>query len=272
METALPDIMQATSDHDPEVRAAAFQAVGDMGGTGQLPQLVQLLRQNPTQKDRAAIDQALTSICSRGGSGCVPEVQSLARDPDKNVRLLALRLLAASGGQDALAGLKAATADQDPEVQDEAVRTLSSWPNTWPEDEAVAEPLLAVAKASGKTSHQVLALRGYFQFLEGDKKLKREDKVSKVREALPLLQRPEEKRLAIAVLRNVRAEGAVELLTAFVQDQAVSEDACSALLELAGRERGGLTKEQRQRAFQAVAERGTNDELKKKAEEALKKL
>ncbi len=272
METALPAILRSATDPASEVRAASLQALGAIGGTQQLPQLVQLLSQNPNEKDRASIEQALTSICSRGGSGCVPEVQSLAQSPEKNVRLLALRLLAASGGPDALAVLKKATVDADPDVQDEAVRTLSSWPNTWPEDEAVAEPLLAVAKNSAKTSHQVLALRGYFQFLEGDKKLRKEEKISKVKDALPLLQRPEEKRLAIAVLRNVRADASAGLLGDLAQDAAVSEDACAALLELAGRDRGGLSKEQRQKAFQAVAERSANEQLKKQAEEALKKF
>lgn len=272
METALPAILRSAADPDPEVRAASLQAVGGIGGTPQLGQLVQLLRQNPAAKDREAIEQALTAICSRGGSGCVPEIQSLAQAPEKNVRLLALRLLAASGGPDALSALMNATADADPDVQDEAVRTLSSWPNTWPEDEAVAEPLLAVAKNSAKISHQVLALRGYFQFLEGDKKLKKEERISKVKDALPLLQRPEEKRLAIAVLRNVRADASAGLLGDLAQDAGVSEDACAALLELAGRDRGGLSKEQRQKAFQAVAERSANEQLKKRAEEALKKL
>jgi len=272
LEAAMPAIARSAGDADPGVRTASLQAIGAMGGTGQLPELVQLLRKNPAEKDRAAIEQALMAICSRNGSGCVPEVQALARDADKNVRVLALRLLAASGGPDALTALKAATGDQDETVQDEAVRTLSSWPNTWPEDEAVVEPLLSVARNSPKTSHRVLALRGFFQFLEGDKKLNKEQKVNQVREALPLLQRPEEKRLAISVLRNVRDDGALELLSGFSQDKAVCEDACAAIVELAGKQRAGLSKEQRQKAYQAVAESSASQELKKKAEEALKAL
>jgi len=272
LDAALPAIGRSTGDPNAQVRAASFQALSAIGGTTQLPELVQLLRGNPADKDRAAIEQALMSICARGGAGSVPAVQSLAKDSDQNVRVLALHLLAAAGGAEALGALTAATRDQDETVQDEAVRTLSSWPNTWPEDEAVAQPLLALAKNATKPAHRVLALRGYFQFLEGDKKLKREETVNHVKEALPLLDRPEEKRLAIAVLRNVRAGGAVELLSGFAQDQAVSDDACAALLELAGRERGGLSRQQRQKAFQAVAEKAANQDLKRKAEEALKKF
>ena len=66
--------------------------------------------------------------------------------------------------------VKQAVEDRDESVQDEAVRTLSSWPNTWPEDEAIAEPLLNLAKASTKPNHKVLAMRGYLQFLEGTRK------------------------------------------------------------------------------------------------------
>ena len=70
------------------------------------------------------------------------------------------------------------------------MRTLSTWPNNWPEDSGVAEPLLALAKSDAKTSHQVLALRGYLQYVQANKQLKDDDKVGKVTEVLPLIKRP----------------------------------------------------------------------------------
>ncbi len=272
LEAALPVMVRSAADSDPEIRATSLQALGALGTTRQLPDLVKMLRTTKDEKGRAGIEQAMLNVCSRVGSGCVPDVQALAQDSDTAVRLVALRLLAASGGADALASVKAATADKNETVQDEAVRTLSSWPNTWPEDEAVIQPLLELAKQSTKTSHQVLALRGYFQFLEGDKKLKKEDKVTKVTEVLPLLQRPEEKRLAINVLRATPSDAALRVLSSFAQDAAVSDDACSAAIDLASRNRGGISKEQRREALKTVSEKSGNEDLKKRADEALKKL
>ncbi|HEY5913891.1 MAG TPA: HEAT repeat domain-containing protein [Verrucomicrobiae bacterium] len=272
LEAAIPIMLRSAEDTDAEVRAGSLQALGAIGGNRQLPELVQLLRKSQGEKDRTGIEQAMLAICARGGAGSVADVKALAQDPDNRVRLVSLHLLAAAGGADALAAVKGAIADKDVSVQDEAVRTLSSWPNTWPEDEAVLEPLLGVARTSSKTSHQVLALRGYFQFLDGDKKLKSDDKVARVREVLPLLQRPEEKRLAITVIRKAPSDGALEVVSTFVTDPTVSDDASSAAVELAGRNQAGLSKDMRQKALQAVAEKSTSEELKKRADEALKKL
>ncbi len=130
-------------------------------------------------------------------------------------------MLASAGGPDALAAVKAAVQDKDEPVQDEAVRTLSTWPNNWPEDSGVAEPLLALARSDAKTSHQVLALRGYLQYVQANKQLKDDDKVGKVADVLPLIKRPEEKRLAIAAIGTVPNARALEMLVTFAAEPAL---------------------------------------------------
>jgi HEAT repeat protein len=272
METALPAILRSARNQDAGVRTAAYQAIGVMGGSGEMPELIRLLRSAPAQKDRTALEEALLSICSRGGSGCVPNIEKLVQDQDGTIRLTALHLLAASGGPEALNALKTAASDKDEAVADEAVRTLSSWPNTWPEDETVAEPLLTVAKSSSKPSHQVLALRGYLQFLEGDKKLEADAKVTRLGDVVPLLQRPEEKRLAIAVLRGMHSHDALMLLAQFAEDQSVSDDAFSAGLDIATRRNSGLDKEQRIQVLEYISEHTSNPDIKQHSDAALKKL
>ena len=146
---------------------------------------------------------ALLAISGRTGARSVPAFLPLAQNDDSAMRIIALRLLASAGGPDALAAVKAAVQDKDETVQDEAVRTLSTWPNNWPEDSGVAEPLLALARSGARPSYQVLALRGYLQYVQGNKQLKDDDKVAKVTDVLPLIKRPEEKRLAIAAIGAV---------------------------------------------------------------------
>ena len=143
---------------------------------------------------------------------------------------------------------------------------------TGPTDAAAAEVLLTLAKSGKKMSHQVLGLRGYLQYVRGDKKLDGGEKVAKVNDLLPLIQRPEEKRLAIAVVSGVPTAGALELLTTFAADQAVAEEACSAIVNLAGRNMPGVSAEQRQQALQMVVEKSKNADTKKRAEELLKGL
>ena len=118
--------------------------------------------------------------------------------------------------------------------------------------------------------YQVLALRGYLQYVQGDKRLKDDEKVGKVTELLPLIKRPEEKRLAIAAIGAIPTPGALELLMTFAAEPAVAEDACSAVVKLAGGNLPGVSKEQRQKALQVAVENSTSDATKKKASELLK--
>src|ERR1035437_9708181 len=228
------------------------------------------MQSTQSTKERADIEMALLAISGRTGARPGPALLPLAQHSGSSVRLIALRVLASAGGPAALGAVKSAVDDKDQSVQDEAVRTLSTWPNNWPEDSGVAEPLLALARSSGKTSRQVLALRGYLQYVQGDKQLKDDEKVGKVTELLPLIKRPEEKRLAIAAIGGIPTAGALGLLATFAADPAVAEDACSAIVKLAGGNLPGVSKEQRQKALEVAAEKATSSATRKKAGELLK--
>ena len=272
MGAALPAILQSVEDADVGVRSAAVQATGALGEAKQAADLVKLLQKTQTPKERADIEKALLAISGRGGAACVPHLLPLTQNSDNALRMTGLHALAIAGGPDALAALKAALNDKDETVQDEAVRTLSNWPNNWPGDAGVAEPLLALAKSGQKLSHQVLGLRGYLQYVQADKKLSDDEKVTKVNGLLPLVKRPEEKRLAIATIGVVPAAGALELLTTLATDPAVADEACSALVRLVSKDIPGATREQRQKALQTVVEKSRNDATKRRAQELLKRI
>jgi len=270
IDRAIPVIFTSLQDQDMGVRSAAVQAIGILGSDAQAAHLVGLLQESRSAKEREDVEMALLAIIGRTGARSVPALLPLAHNNDSAMRIIALRLLASAGGPDALATIKAAVEDKEVTVQDGAVRTLSTWPNNWPEDSGVAEPLLALAKSGSKPSYQVLAMRGYLQYVQGNKQLKDDEKVSKVTDVLPLINRPEEKRLAIAAIGGVPTPGALELLVAFAAEPAVAEDACSAIVKLAGSNLPGVSKEQRQKALQLAVEKATSVATRKKAGELLK--
>ncbi len=269
MDHALPLIVASTTDTDAGVRAAAVQAIGTLGGEKEAAQLVGLLSKTGSSQERGDIETALIAISARQGTACVPPLLVLVRNNDGALRTLALHALASAGGPEALAAVNTAVDDQEASVQDEAVRALSTWPSNWPEDAGAAEPLLALAKSGKKPNYQVLGLRGYLQFIQGDKKLKEDEKVTRLKDLMPLLQRPEEKRQTIAILEANPTAGALELLLPFAAEPAVAEEACSALVTLAGKELPGVSKEQRQQALQTVADKTTDEARKKQAQELL---
>jgi HEAT repeat protein len=248
------------------------QAIGILGDDKQVAGLAKLLQATQSAKERADIEMALVAITGRAGARAVPSLLPLAQSSDSAVRIIALRVLASAGGPEALAAVKAAVEDKDETVQDDAVRTLSTWPNNWPEDSGVAEPLLALAKTDSKTSHQVLALRGYLQYVQGDKQLKDDAKVGKITELLPLIKRPEQMRLAIAAIGAIPNAVVLEMLATFASDAAVAEDACSAIVKLAGGNLPGVSKEQRQKALEVAVEKATSSATRNKAGELLKAI
>lgn len=273
VEAALPAMVRAVGDADAGVRGAAVDAIGSIGGDGQLADLVKALQKTDDPKEQADIEKAVTAISARGGATIVPRLAPLAKGETSGLRVIGLHAMASAGGPAALAAVKAAITDKDEGVQDEAVRTLSTWPNRWPEDAGAAEALLALAKSAKKVPHQVLALRGYLQYIQGAKGLADARRLAMAKDVLPLITRPEEKRTAISALGGIRAAGALEILTTYAADAAVAEEACAAIVGLAAhKELRDAAKEPCRKAVETVLEKSKNDGTRKRADEILKRL
>ena len=273
MENALPMLLKYANSSDAKTRNAALGAIGTIGGDREAAALVKLVEEQQQMDDkRADTERALLSVSSRRGASCAPILLPLTRSDNPSLRVVGVRALAASGGPKALEAVKSATEDENEQVREEAVQTLAAWPNTCPEDGQAADPLLALAKIARKPEHQILAVRGFLQLLLSDDKLKAEEKLRRVNEVLPLLQRPEDKKLAIAVIRQIPKSDALDLLSKYAEEPEVADDACSAIIEVAGAPKSKLDKEARQQALQVAANKSGNDDLKQKAQSALQKL
>jgi len=266
---ALPWIVVSAEDADPGIRAAAIQAIGTLGEAKQTADLVRLLQKAGGPKERADIEKALLAISDRCGVDCLRDLLHLMQSGDSDFRMIGLHALATIGGPGALAAIESALNDKEENIQDEAVRALSTWPNKWPEDSSVAKALLTLAWSDQRMLHQVLGLRGYLQSVRGDKKLNGDEKAARVSELLPLIKRSEEKRLAIAVIGDIPTARALELLLTLMMDPLVVEEACAAIVKVAGKDVPGVSGEQRRKTIQSVVERSKNDAIKRRAEEVL---
>ena len=273
IKSALVPLAKCAKDPDAGCRGAAVAALGTLGGPEQVPDLVRVLRKTRDPRERAGIDKALRTICARGGAACAPHLMPLAKSDEGALRAIALHALVCAGGADALGAVKSGIDDKDEAVRDEAVRALSNWPNNWPEDVGVRRPLLGLARSGKKPSHRILALRGYLQHLQGARKLKDAEKLAMLKEALSLITRAEEKRLAISVLGNIRAGGALEMLVTFAADRATAEEACSAIVNLAGnKDLKSVSRQQRRQALQTVVEKSKSGRTKRRAGQMLRAI
>ncbi|MCP5527380.1 MAG: HEAT repeat domain-containing protein [Verrucomicrobiales bacterium] len=269
---ALPEIVRSVVDSDPAVRAAALGAIGVLGGKAEVGVLVGLIEKTSDTKQRADLADALLEVAGRTGATCTADILPLMREDDAELRLTAIAALASVGGAEALGAVTGAIRDREQSVQDEAVRTLSTWPNNWPEDVAIADTLLGLAKSGAKRSHQVLGFRGYVQHVQAAPGLSPDDRVARIKALLPIIQWPEEKQAAISALGAVPASSAVALLLDFTADPADAETAWSALVSLAGRNIDGMTREQRRDVLQKVLDNSKNEATTKRANDTLRRL
>jgi HEAT repeat protein len=266
---ALPAVVSSLHDIDAGIRGVAVQTIGIIGQDQQTADLVKLLQKTNIPRERAGIRKALLAISGRCGVKCIPHLRPLTLSRDNELHMIGLHALAIVGGPDALAAVKSAIESAEPPAQDEAVRILSTWPNNWPEDSEAGQALLMLATSAEKMSHQVLGLRGYLQYIRGNKKLSNEQKVAKVKDVRSHIKRPEEKRLAIAVLGDAPSSSALELLTTLAEDSAVAEEAYSAMVRIAGQDIRGVSKDQRRGVLKTVAEKSRNDGIKRRARKTL---
>jgi HEAT repeat protein len=269
---ALPVVVSSLQDIDAGIRGVAVETIGIIGQDEQTADLVKLIQKTDSSEERAGIRKALLAISGRCGVKCISYLRPLMQSRDNELHMIGLRALAIIGGPEALTDVKSAIENAEPSVQDEAVRILSTWPNNWPEDSEAGQTLLMLATSAEKMSHQVLGLRGYLQYVRGNKKFSNEQKVANVTEVWSHIKRPEERRLAIAVLGEAPSSNALELLTTLAEDSVVAEEAYSALVRIAGQDINGISKEQRQQVLQMVAEKSSNDGTKRRARRTLSRI
>jgi HEAT repeat protein len=266
---ALPAVVLNLHDVDTGIRGAAVQTVGIIGQDKQTADLVKLLQETDSSSERPGIRKALLAISGRCGQGCIPHLLPLTQSRDNELHAIGLHALAIVGGPEALAAVKSSIGNVEAPIQDEAVRILSTWPNNWPEDSEAGQALLILATSAQKMSHQVLGLRGYLQYIRGNTKLSNEQKVAQVKDVWSRIRQPEEKHQAVAVLAEAPSAGALELLTSLAEDPAVAEEVYSAMVQIAGQDIPGVSRDQRRQVLQMVAEKSTNDGTRQRARKAL---
>jgi len=176
-----------------------------------------------------------------------------------------LRVLRVAQGPQALEAVRAAVKDADADVRAEAISILCAWSST----EALPE-VLALTKTATERKVKILALRGAIRLIPLQN-VSVQDKLAGFKDLLPLIQRPEEKRLLLGSLATVAAPEALALCVSYLDDAATKNEACFAVVAIAEklppqRNRTAITE-----ALQKVMQISNNDGIKKRARQVLRK-
>ncbi len=125
-------------------------------------------------------------------------------------KLALLRVLRSAGGPKALATVRAATSDANTEIKETAQRALCDWQTA----DALPD-VMQIAKTATDKKFKILALRGQLRLIP-IQDASDDQKLASLKEAMALIDRDEERRLALAALGGVPTANSLELVMPYL--------------------------------------------------------
>ena len=224
--SAIPVLFHLVRGPDAKLRVAAMKTLGELAGFDDLGRLLDLLPKAKSPEELEAIEQASCAVSLRAAKleFCTGLVEVRVADAPPAQKCALLRVLGALGGRSALRAVRSAVNDPNAEVHAAAIRILSAW-NT-----ADAAPdLLAFTKAASNPTDKMICLRGYLA-LAGHADLPTDQRLAMCRQAAPLVQKDDEKKLWLAALGGISSVEALELIKRYLDDAATKEEASTGVV------------------------------------------
>jgi len=224
MTGAMPQLLLGANDADAAVATASIRAIGDIGGNAEVPALIKILTSGASLP---AAESALSAIYTRNRDASVTNalVAALPTAPTA-AKLSLMRVLRRVGDPQGLAAIRTAMTDTNPEVRENAMRNVGEWPTV----DALPD-LIALAKTPPTPTIKVLALRGILRLIPQQTGAP-EQKLASLKEALALVERPEEKRLALSVLGGIPSAESLALVVQELANPALKAEASLAAVAI----------------------------------------
>lgn len=229
--SATPKLLEiAKADADETVRSAALTALGALATEKDFPALVQTLVAAKTDGERSTAVNAVAQAANRmtNRDDAIPAVAAALSAGDAKVKAALLSALTRIGGPKALAAVRGQLAAAEEPVKEAAVRAITEW-----QDSSALEDMLKIAGLSNQ-KHKILALRGINRVLsqrESDKTPAQ--KLDIFKQMMAACERPDEKKLVIAGLADMKDAAGFAMLTPLLEDPALKNEAGSGIVKLA---------------------------------------
>ena len=266
-ESAVPALIASAADKDEKVRRKAVDALGAIGGDAALEPLLNILARASAQ-DRETAERAAAAVASRIADDAKRVIMIRGNSPnaDPGVRASLLRILGRLGGEKALAVIRPALKDPNPEIQNAAFRALADWP-----DPSAANDLLDLARTAQAEAHQVLALRGLVRVLGLKSDRSAADSLKLLDAAFKAARRPDEKKLILSAVGDVADAAALKMIEPSLGDDALKGEATSAYVKIAAAI-SGTQRDDAVAALKKVLDLSKDEGIRKQANDALAQI
>ena len=224
---AVDVLMDVAKDDNPDIRQAAYKALGSLAGKQELSRMVSMLLEARSDADRAGVERAMVAIVSRIKTSDATVFIEALNKADDTVKPHVLAVLPHIGGAEALDAVQSQLRSGDADVKKAAIRALADWPEPGPLND-----LLQIAKTDRDATCQILALRGYIKLLEIPTNRGASETVKLLAEAMKVANRAEEKMAVLSALPKYPCEEALALAERAKKDSALVAEAGSAISKI----------------------------------------
>jgi HEAT repeat protein len=233
-------VFAQTKNDERDVRRAALKAIRHLASEHDLPRLIGLLLETENDDEIPLIQNAAVA-----SSNLIPNpdkradlfLETLDKTPvSKQIHLL--KPLSRIGGEQALQRVIQETKNEDENIQNVAIQTLSEWP-----DMSAAEELFNISRNTENQKHFHFSIQGIVRLVD-ETELTPEKKFNMLKEALEISENVDIKSLVISGLAKVKTLESLKLVAGYLDNPYLKDEAAIAGARIAFPLRGesvGLT-------------------------------
>ena len=263
---AASELLRLARTGSPEVRSEAWGALASAASESDMDAMMAAAIAIDDRGLKSKATKAVEFFCSRAQDkqACFEAAARHYDRADDETKMFVLGLASKTGGTKALELTRSALKSGNRQLYDRAVRSLGGWP-----DSRATADLMDLARNAPEEKTRILAVRGYITVADRERNDRK--KVKMYQDIRGLVKRADQKKLIVSKLGNVREAGAIAMLSAYMDDPQVKNEAAMAAVNLVNRIRRGSRPELRA-LMQKVMTSTTNRGVINKAKGALKKL
>ena len=229
---AIDPLIVVAGQDDPAVYEPALDGLKGIADPddSDIPRLVKLMLRTPPGKHRDEVEKTIATVCGKlpaGADRAQPVLAALGRTGRPELPQY-LPLLGRLGGPKVLAIIDSSLGNDSPEVKQAAVRALCNWPNA-----DVADRLWELAGQSDSKQFRQWALRAYVRVASLKSDRPEAKTLAMLQKAMKMAGSTEDQQLVLSRAATVRTIEAVAWIAEYLDDPALAQPACQAIVELA---------------------------------------
>ncbi|MCP4885250.1 MAG: hypothetical protein GY904_01345 [Planctomycetaceae bacterium] len=219
----IPLLLKFVSADDPELRNSAIDGLGMTVGLKDFSPLIDQMLAMGSSESAKPMKEALRKACQRMGNRDAASKVLLDRMNGVSAadQTELMDLLIYVGGEEALAGVKAAAEGAENSAADAATQALGRW--LTPD----AAPVLLELAQSGNPEYRVRCLRGYIRIIR-QFGLKSGQRLKMSKQAFATATRDEERKLVLDTITRFPSAQGLKFITPHLKSASLSEDASKA--------------------------------------------